>query len=74
MPRSVAIRHFIEKEYSIAQEKQDYDGDLEGRVQTVEMLMTKINKLRTENRSQVRFLYDQIYTDMEKWLRETRGY
>lgn len=74
MSRSEAIRHFIEKEYVIAQEKQEYDSDLEGRVQTVGSMLRKLDKLRTESAGSTRALYDQMYTDMADWLRENRGY
>lgn len=74
MSGSEAIRHFVEKEYAIAQEKQEFDSDHEGRVQTAGRMLQEINRLRTEGAEKVRFLYDQMYTDLADWLRENRGY
>ena len=74
MPRSEAIGHFIEKEYVIAQEKQEYDSDLEGRVQTAGRMLQRLDQLRTESAGGARALYDQMCTDIADWLRENRGY
>ena len=74
MPRSEAIRHFIEKEYVIAQEKQEFDSDLQGRVQTAGRMLEKLDQRRTESAGGARALYDQMCTDIADWLRENRGY
>ncbi len=74
MPRSEAIGHFIEKEYVIAQEKQEFDSDLQGRVQTAGRMLQRLDQRRTESAGGARALYDQMCTDIADWLRENRGY
>lgn len=74
MSRSEAINHFIEKEYAIARENQEFDSDHQGRMQTADRMLQNIDQLRTQSTGSGRFLYDQMSEDMREWLRENRGY
>ena len=65
-----AIDYFVRKEFSIAQEYREFDGENSGSIETARAMQKKLNELREKSRRDDGFLYDQLAADLANWIQE----
>ena len=70
MGRMEAIDYFVRKEFSIAQEYREFDGENSGSIETARAMQKKLNELREKSRRDDGFLYDQLAADLANWIQE----